>query len=560
MMLAKRPLLFLVLFLAFAMPGWGATIYVNPATGYTSVNGYGDGDNARDRATAASKSTPVATITRAEAIAQAGDTIMINGVTATPITYTEAASITVNAGANLTIQCEEPLGAIWTTVNGQTKVARIDDLATGLTIGSVIIDGRNQIAACIDTDTATDVVSLTIDGTCFRDPTTYFINTQAAAHLQNLTMGGNWTATSTGGAAMIVSFYLNGGATANGTYLIHDGTVTQSGMDSDGNRSFAFNPVITGLNVDMHDITINKTIAATGGIADGVYSAGGVSNFLIHDIVFSYTGVGATTTVSAVNISNHATLTTDSLEVYNLSGSLGQTATGSGYLVKIGDEIDGGKSNHITNPTVHDCDLSDSNHGYMMGYVTGGKIYNNKGNNLSIGAIFKGCVNGSAYNNIFTNIGTGGALRTKTSTNSLYYNNTCTLASSGVGIMSSDTDVSATWRNNIVWTDQSTMQFVNIESGTTGTLDNNCYYSTKELPANAWQAAASTYATLALWRGATGTPDTHGLNEDPQFRSTTDFHIKGTSPCKNTGMDLGETYRYDYDGKDRYIGTQIGVQ
>lgn len=53
----KLTTLILLAVLFFTGQGWGAVIYVNPAAGYTDINGYGDGSDARDRTTAWGRST-----------------------------------------------------------------------------------------------------------------------------------------------------------------------------------------------------------------------------------------------------------------------------------------------------------------------------------------------------------------------------------------------------------------------------------------------------------------------------------------------------------------------
>ncbi len=53
------------------------------------------------------------------------------------------------------------------------------------------------------------------------------------------------------------------------------------------------------------------------------------------------------------------------------------------------------------------------------------------------------------------------------------------------------------------------------------------------------------YNDQTAYKTATGF-DTNGLWEDPLFISTSDFHLQGTSPCRNAGVDVGLTL--DYDG------------
>jgi len=53
--------------------------------------------------------------------------------------------------------------------------------------------------------------------------------------------------------------------------------------------------------------------------------------------------------------------------------------------------------------------------------------------------------------------------------------------------------------------------------------------------------------------------DIHGINAEPQFASSTDFHLRSGSPCKDRGVILGEPYSYDKDGKKRPQGTTFDL-
>jgi hypothetical protein len=80
------------------------------------------------------------------------------------------------------------------------------------------------------------------------------------------------------------------------------------------------------------------------------------------------------------------------------------------------------------------------------------------------------------------------------------------------------------------------------------TFDCNDVHFTK----NVGKWAGSWVETFSDWQRLGN--DIHGISADPQFVSSTDFHLRPGSPCEDRGAILGEPYTIDRDGENRPQG------
>jgi hypothetical protein len=121
--------------------------------------------------------------------------------------------------------------------------------------------------------------------------------------------------------------------------------------------------------------------------------------------------------------------------------------------------------------------------------------------------------------------------------NNTIYQNTSAAGGSEVKI---DQDLTAlTMKNNIINT-TATRYALSMVTQTAATIDNNLIYKANVKPVY-YNADERTWAT---WQGYGF--DTVGVNADPLFISTSDFHLQSTSPAINAGVDVGLTK--DYEG------------
>ena len=625
-----------------------ATVYVSNS----ATNGYcGTGcSDSNTYAQAQNKATAYATLTKAvSSSVTAGDTIVINDGT-----YNEVNYVSVSR-AGLTITNDpvtgQPGGVIIRAAAGTTRTMHFlqnGNTTADYTIGPIVIDANNAQGACITTDSSNDVHGMIFNGTRFLNPKGTFLTTYS--HLKNLTMSGDWAASSNTNLAM-GGFGIDA-PTSPGNYNISYGTVTITGTGAVTDSAFQMLSSNAGQTVSLSHITVNITAGTGGGTliginitgtasptvnADnityninsngyvnalaGIYSVGysptisttnsiynltgngatiygeyimsGTSSLTITNNQYTYGGNSATmygmydngfqrpvsiagntytftgnsssmkavygNNLASININGGTYLysgtgnlvsaaeiyegagTTSSCVIHGLTGDIGQAYGNLGdYLIMVGSDADpGANANHITTPQIYGNNLSSSNHGILAGYVTGASVYDNIINNTIIGVISKYSTNNSYYDNIILNTTTGGGLRSKGGTGATFYNNTVTLGSGGVGELVTDSSTGNVFKNNIIYTTQSSFQFANVLSGSS-ILTNNGYYSTQTLPFNAWQSGASYWNTFPGWQGA-GFDANPSFFADPQFVSSSNFHLQPTSPAINAGTNVGLT-------------------
>lgn len=503
-----------------------ATVYVSNS----ATNGYQIGNDANTYAQAQSKDTPWLTVTKAVSSAVSnGDTVVINDGT-----YNEA-SFVGPARSSLTINSENDYGAIIrNNLAAQTRVFHVGAAATGLTLGKVVLDANNDDTYCMTFDSTNPVSSLTINGTKFLNPTSYFMT---GSRLVNLTMSGDWIAQSSQSGT---GFSLS--PNAAGDYNISDGTITQTGITAGSTYAWAQTPSVTGNNFTISHVTINRT-TSNGSSLSGIYSYG-PSTVSIHDNSFSYSGA---TVVSAITVPNHTTITVTACSVYNNTGDLNGT---DNYAIFVGNDSAPTVPTNIQNALIYGNNITGTNHGYAIGYITGGKIYNNYADSLVIGVLTKYSTSSQVYNNIINNPGAGGGLYAKGGTDTLFYNNTIIegidTTAGPLRVTENATDI--VYKNNIVYSEQANSTFVTVAVGSDATFDRNIYYSTQAISATAWIYQGSGYSTLTLWQAAGH--DANSLSSNPLFISSSNLNLQATSPAIDAGEDLN--LATDYVAESRY--------
>ena len=163
------------------------------------------------------------------------------------------------------------------------------------------------------------------------------------------------------------------------------------------------------------------------------------------------------------------------------------------------------------------------------------------------------------YNNVFRlitsngfNIGTGyGA------TNVSFYNNTIYGVSKHItgtyrSVMLIEDGGNIVFKNNIIYNNvdiNTNPTFTGIVIGATaGTviLDNNLYYNTSATRMNMWYGTTYTVSQWATYKSVSKQEANSILGQDPSFVSSSDFHLKSTSPAINAGTNVGTMT--DFDG------------
>lgn len=560
-----------------------ATIYVSQ----TATNGYAVGDDARTRANAASKSTPVLTVTRALAVSENNDIIVINdGI------YAEDSYIApVKTG--LTINAQNDYMVTIRAASGTTRVLHQANTGAGLILGKIILDANGTQGTVITTDSSNTVASLTLKGTRLVNFTQYGLSSMK---LSNVTLQDKWLIES------LVCTNIN----SNGIVLTSPGAATYNIKDGTINLATTNNvPVnVYGIKIASGDvslitdisgnaITINNTstgtqyiygvsvVATHAGckttITDntittgssksctqrGIYSVGQVEYTIADNTVVPVPITGDVSTFRGIEVPNSAILTNKCWIYNNEVGGVAKAFDLTGTSVLIGNDVDVEPATHdsINGIWAYGNTANNYNHGVFLGWVTGGTVVGNNVNHGTIGVIGKHTTRCLFTGNIIDGIGSGGALRSKGSANDVFANNTVIMTTesevTGLAISCTNATTGAVFANNIIYMSGIAALAVIVADTSAATFFSNDYYTDSSFAENPFAYQGTTYANLAAWIAA---QESTALNINPAFVSyPTDLRI----PASNTGLyHAGVKKAFnarDYNLRPYYIKPTIGA-
>jgi hypothetical protein len=126
-------------------------------------------------------------------------------------------------------------------------------------------------------------------------------------------------------------------------------------------------------------------------------------------------------------------------------------------------------------------------------------------------------------------------------TNLEIYNNT--ILAGGVGVYIGSTGGSGHKIKNNIVIDSNTASLLISDSSVISVCDYNCWYTTTGTVYVTVGEANYHSNDFAAYKTATGW-DAHGLWQDPEVISTTDFELQSSSPCLNAGVNIGLAVDY----------------
>lgn len=205
--------------------------------------------------------------------------------------------------------------------------------------------------------------------------------------------------------------------------------------------------------------------------------------------------------------------------------------------------------------TIEDCEVYNCNgngFGTAINYADSKLVYNrcSSHNNTESGFIGHGNAAGGLvvynYCKAYGNSNSGMILgdNSTSNANSVELYNCTVYGNTAYGVQFNSTGTH-TSKNNVVWGNATSGTGYNFgRGGSAGptTSDYNCLDTSATNPF----ASGGAYKTWAQWQ-ALGY-DAHSKTTDPKFRSTTDFHLRSSSPCINVGATI-EGLTTDFDGR-----------
>lgn len=469
----------------------------------SATNGYAVGV---DSGPGTSKSAPWLTITFAIANAPTGSVIEVNNGT-----YQAATFYNVN-DRSIAIQARSLGTVILQAANTQTRVVNLNLLATTRTLRlqNLVLDGRNDTTRALSLGNSALALGigagLVLRNCIMKDCTTSYI--QSASHktvnydISGLTCSG--TANDTGifigsaqeGSVLIQNVFFSAVNTGSGRQGIW---ITEAAGS-------------TGITAKVYGVTgsINTTNAASSWTAIRIEN---VDNAEIRGCNMTVTG-GASTALYTINSSTLG-ITANNAIISGNGGHNGGATTG--YTIRVGTDASGAGDNQHNNPLIENNNITanvnatNSIHGMMVGWGSGGTIRNNTVNGAAYGLLAKDWTGGTFENNTATNF-TESGIYAKAANGTTFRDNTLNsvIANAngtvrvGPDLVPMVNSTGVVIEDNILNIDFNPPRIVNVEVDSDAAFDSNFYGINVTLGTSPspWEYDGTGYNTLAAWKAA----------------------------------------------------------
>lgn len=524
--------------------GWAACPSAHCYVSNAATNGYVVGDDAN---TGASKAAPFLTYGKAVSMYSAGDTIHLNdgdylttdGANgATYITLTKAVTI-----------LPESLHGVKITSTNATYNHYVNPSATGSYIfGGLVLDCNTTSAIGVSTNNTAFTPTFTFNNTKFLNFTLRGISigedNPASVNINDVTMR---SVSSRNDVEILATTSLQ-----SGNVLIDgiDVDITQGGGVGSMNGIKILSSTGTGSTVSIKNISgyMRGNGGASSQISPGFISLDNIPGYTISDIDIVFTGLVGTYGIFIYPTSING-------QIYDVSFSVNWT---SGYMVRALAE----------NTKIYDCVFSNANtdqtktpHGIVVGYDIAGSDL------IDASEVYRNTVSGFCPAYHFVNTGDDvifhhniayanygnyvlyakGALGSKFYNNTVYsssgYNGNCFALQPYDPAGENQHNNNVEYKNNICYNSSSNPIFLFTDANQTAVFDSNLFFATETLIANSWQYGGTNYGSFAAWNAI----DSTAKWGNPLFKFTTDYRLRGGSPAKNAGVDVGLTT--DFLGK-----------
>lgn len=469
-----------------------ATRYVSQ----TATHGYQVGVNS---GSGNSKSSPWLTIEYAIANSISGDVIYINDGE-----YTAATSYSI--AKTLTFVSEIPHAVVFKAASGQTRVGAISHTADIIvSFYDCVFDGysNTQLGWRIGSSSLTSLMDARFYRCNTKDVTQFLIQSNSQKNLaltvEDCAASGTWS-----GSTLV-------------TIPAHEsGHIHINGFDINGTMTSASTKQVVNIT-SVTGNTTSRVCGVRGAIAASSATGGmnGIGTFNYDNSLIEGNSLDLTSSAAGYLylINCNSSSRTANYGVIRYNG--GNANLGGGYCAIIGQDSSGPGDNRHNHGKIYGNNFQANAsaalpiHGLMIGYGTGGEIYENTVNGAAIGAIAKQQMGGDIYSNDISGF-TAEALRSKGCTGTQFRLNTLTASEPAPAdiININWNDATSTYSTgievtgNTIIVNASVDNIVNVEVDSDAAFADNTYLVNATVPADAWSYQGAGYGTLSAWKAA----------------------------------------------------------
>lgn len=281
---------------------------------------------------------------------------------------------------------------------------------------------------------------------------------------------------------------------ASSTVMIDGLDITQSGHSQTGTGLISIYATSSSVDVTIRDV-VGVLTPDQSLISSARHT--GISVINVADVLIENSDITINNGPNS-QISDTISINSSAPQLLDSSGAIirnnvVRNNTSGGHIILIGE--DGSSTSSATEDTSNNAQIygntvigsanSTTVHGIMLGNQTGGEVYNNIVENTYIAYLGKGQTGGNFHHNIDVNI-YGHSLRSKASTDMVFYNNTIILPgdSTEIGLYANHDDVTNIYSedivfdNNLIYALDDISAFSVVDATSSATFNNNSYYAT----------------------------------------------------------------------------------
>lgn len=495
-----------------------ATYYVSN----TVANGIGVGN---DETGNGSEGSPFLTLDKALAVAQQGDTIILNNGTYSP------AAGTFDITQGVTIDSVVNGGATIVGTGGQNPLSINVTNGGTVTLGAVNIDGQGVASNDVALSSESQTFALNLAGTHLRNATGYAVAGQTDARVNITANDVTYTATTSFGMLGLSSLAAGNINVERGSILIADQTAGPAGYTGEPQSASIglIDAVATGVSVIVSGVTVDAIADSSNQFASAIAILN-VPDAVVQDNAITLSGQAKAAIAIEVGYDFLHPLSAVGAQIKN--NTVYNFNTGGGAFIQVGADLSPGQAlwgyadnARVTgNVGIGDAVSQASDlHGILVGWQSGATVSNNFVEDTELAYVMKGDFGTNIVSDNLDMDSSGKSWYQKAGTSVEWLDNASyqEAAYRPVGLyVGPDIETSFTQnasgdvaKGNTIWYagPPAGGHFVELDPGSTiKSLTDNHYHSDGPLNYAAWDWQGTFYTTLAQWQAshestATGT-------------------------------------------------------